>query len=124
VIYTWDSIILRVHYSSTKEVANGTVILDIRDFKQQRLIVLDSGLKVPIRKGQHYVDCFIPSLPLSAGDYYLGAGLTISVTEWLWRETNIASFKVQGKDVFDLGRPPTISRMIFALQHEWRNLSG
>lgn len=88
VIYTWDSLILRVHYSSTREVANGSVILDIRDFKQQRLIVLDSGFKVPLRKGRHYVDCFIPSLPLSAGDYYLGAGLTISVTEWLWRETN------------------------------------
>ena len=124
VIYTWDSIILRVHYSSTEEFLNGGMVLDIRDFKQQRLIVLDSGLRVPIRKGRHCVDCFIPCLPLAAGDYYLGAGLTISRTEWLWRETNLASFQVQGKDVFDLGRPPALSRMIFALQHEWRDLPG
>jgi lipopolysaccharide transport system ATP-binding protein len=120
-IYTWDDILIRVHYSSTENFQAGSVILEIRDFKQQRLIVLDSGLKIPLKKGRHFIDCAINSLSLAAGDFYLGAGLTISKSEWLWRKTNLASFKVYGKDVFELGRPPTLSRMIFAIPHEWRN---
>jgi lipopolysaccharide transport system ATP-binding protein len=121
IINTWDDMVLRVHYFSPQDFQNGSIILDIRDFKQQRLIVLDSGLKIPLRKGSHYVDCLIPCLSLAAGEFYLGAGLSISTSEWLWRETNLASFKVQGKDVFGLGRPPALARMIFAIPHEWRD---
>jgi lipopolysaccharide transport system ATP-binding protein len=119
IIHTWDDLILRVHYSAAADIQSGTIILDIRDFKQQRLIVLDSGLKIPLRKGSHYVDCLIPRLPLAAGDFYLGAGLGLSNSQWLWRETNLATFQVRGKDVFEIGRPATLSRTIFVIPHDW-----
>ena len=120
IIYTWDDVILRIHYSAPSDMPNGTIILEIRDFKQQRLIVMDSGLRIPLKKGQHHVDCFIPGLPLAAGRYYLGIGMAISNSQWLWRNINLTSLEVQGKDVFELGRPPASSRMIFAIHHEWR----
>jgi lipopolysaccharide transport system ATP-binding protein len=120
IIYTWDDIILRINYFLESDVSHGTIILEIRDFKQQRLIVMDSGLKIPLKKGGHHVDCFIPRLPLAAGRYYLGIGIAISNSQWLWRNINLSAFEVHGKDVFELGRPPTSSRMIFAINHKWR----
>ena len=119
MIYTWDDLVLRLHYRSSETFNQGTFILDILDYKQQRLVVMDSGRSVPIKQGSNYVDCAIPRLPLSAGDYYLGAGLAMSNSQWLWRETTLASFHVHGRDVFEIGRPPEASRMMFAVPHEW-----
>jgi lipopolysaccharide transport system ATP-binding protein len=119
-INTWDDIVFRLYYSSNEEYQRGTFILDIFDYKQQRLLVFDSGLCFPIKKGKNYIDCFIPKMPLAAGDYFLGAGLAVSNTQWLWRETNLSTLQVLGRDVFNLGRPPKLSRMIFAVPHQWQ----
>jgi lipopolysaccharide transport system ATP-binding protein len=119
-INTWDDIVLRLHYFSDQEYKRGSFIIDVFDYFQQRLVVFDSGLKCSIKKGRHYIDCYIPKLPLSAGDYFLGAGLAISNAQWLWRNVNLSSFQVLGKDVFNLGRPPKSSRMIFAVPHQWQ----
>jgi lipopolysaccharide transport system ATP-binding protein len=119
MLYTWDEVILRVKYYSEKDLNRGTLILDVRDYKQQRLLVLDSGLKIPIRRGEHYIDCLVRNLPLSAGEYYLGAGIALSSSHWIWREKNLATLRIHSKDVFDLGRPPIQSRMLFAVPHEW-----
>lgn len=119
-VNTWDDLILRVHYEAYEAYRYGTIILDIRDYRQRRLLVFDSGLKMPIEQGQHIVDCVVPQVPLVAGEYYLGAGLAVSNSQWLWRQTNIASFRIHGKDVYQLGRPPNLSRMMFAVPHEWR----
>jgi hypothetical protein len=82
---------------------------------------MDSGQSLPIRRGSNFVDCFIPQFPLSAGEYFLGAGLALSNNQWLWREPGIASFRIHGQDVFEIGRPPIASRMIFAARHEWQS---
>jgi len=122
--YTWDAVKLRLHYIATEPVPHGSFVVDIRDYKQQRLVVLDSGLRIPIQQGQHYVDCYIPRLDLAAGEYYLGVGLAISNNAWLWRSTNLAPFRVHGRDVFSIGRPPVTSRMLFAVEHEWAAPTG
>lgn len=119
-IYTWDDVIFRIHYVSTEEVRNGSFIADIWDYKHQRLLVFDSGLRIPIRKGSNHVDCFVPQIPLVGGEYYLGLGLSRSNTGWIWREKNVGFFRVLGKDVYALGRPPVTKRMVFAIPHEWR----
>ncbi|MFC2055542.1 ABC transporter ATP-binding protein [Chloroflexota bacterium] len=118
--YTWDNLIIRLHYVSQQTFDNGSFVLDFYDYKQQRLIVLDSGMQIPIQEGKHYVDCYIPLLPLAAGEYYIGGGLGISRTEFIEYSANLGNFRVQGKDVFNLGRPPEIKRMLFALEHHWQ----
>jgi lipopolysaccharide transport system ATP-binding protein len=118
--FTWDDLLFRVYYTSTEDYRCGTVILDVIDYKNQRLIVLDSGVQLPLRKGEHYIECFVPKLALSAGEYYIGAGLTVSNSSWLWRNTNIGTLIVHGRDIYDIGRPPAYDRMIFAVSHEWR----
>jgi homopolymeric O-antigen transport system ATP-binding protein len=119
--YTWDELVIRIHYKSVEDVQNSSIVLELRDFKYQRLVVMDSGTQVPIKKGDHYVDCYLPSIPLSAGEFFIGVGLAVSKYGWIWRDTNLASFQIFGKDVFGLGRPPSTSRMLFAAPHEWRN---
>ncbi len=122
MIYTWDDLRFRIHYNSNIHYNRGQFVLDIFDFKQQRLLVFDSGSRYPIKKGLNYVDCYVPRFSLAAGDYYLGAGLAVSKTEWLWRYTNLALIKIQGRDVFELGRPPISTRMIFVADHEWQQI--
>jgi lipopolysaccharide transport system ATP-binding protein len=119
-VYTWDDVVLRIYYESFHEIRSGAFVVDIWDSKQQRLLVLDSGSKLTIQKGEHWVECFIPRIPLPAGEYYLGAGLAVSRMNWLWRERNLARFVVHGKDVLALGRPPTTERMLFVAEHQWR----
>ena len=120
LVYTWDDLIFRIHYFSDMYYKGGQFVLDIFDFAQQRLIVFDSGSRLPIEKGEHFVDCYVPRFPLAAGTYYLGAGLTASRAGWLWREDNLASIQIYGKDVFELGRPPASDRMLVVADHEWR----
>ncbi len=122
IIYTWDEIVLRIHYISPANISNGSIVLDIRERKGQRLAVMDSGLKVPIRKGIHHVDCIIPRIPLSSGEYYISIGVAISNSHWLWRSSQMGSFQVVSQDVFGIGRPPSYSRMVFAIDHQWVDL--
>ncbi len=123
LLHTWDDVLFRIHYQSAEEVRNGSVILDIRDFKDQRLIVLDSGLKVPLRKGTHTIDCFLPRLPLPAGEFFLAGGLSVSTYSWLSRDSHLGALRVYGSDVLELGRPPSYSRMMFVAAHEWSESS-
>src|SRR4029453_14588555 len=113
VLHTWDDVFFGIYYQSAEDVRNGSVVLDIRDFKDQRLIVMDSGLRVPLRKGAHVIDCFLPRLPLPAGEFFLAGGLTVSTYNWLWRNNHLGSMQIYGTDVLELGRPPSYSRMMF-----------
>jgi len=120
VVSTWDDIVLRISYESPSNVREGSIVLDIRDYKEQRLIVLDSGSRACIKEGSHYVDCFIPKLPLPSGEYFLTVGITMPYVDWLWRKFGIGSIRVNGKDVYGLGRPPAYSRMTMVVDCEWR----
>ena len=125
VVHTWDDVVFRVHYVAEEPCRRASFVLDICDYRQQRLLVLDSGLRFPIEKGRHYVDCRLPRLPLAAGDYVLGAGLAVSNAQWLWRNGNVALLNVCGKDVFELSRSPSSReqgfalKSIFAAPYEW-----
>ena len=119
VVHTWDDVLFRIHYQSPEDVRNATVVLDIRDFKDQRLIVMDSGRTVPLTKGAHAIDCFLPRLPLPAGEFFLAGGLSVSRYDWLWRKNHLGSMRIYGSDVLKLGRPPSYSRMMFVAAQEW-----
>ncbi len=119
LISTWDDLVVRIHYRAAETYAHGSFILDVFDRRQQRLLVMDSGTRIPIRAGQDFVDCAIPRLPLAAGDFFIGVGLALSNNQWLWREQNFGTFHVHGRDVFQIGRPPDLSRMVFAADHQW-----
>jgi hypothetical protein len=73
-----------------------------------------------IKAGHHSVECEIASLPLSAGDYVVGAGLAIPNKEWLCKEEHLGRLYVSQKDVYESGNAPTMNRSILATPHTWR----
>lgn len=119
-VQTWDDLVFRIHYVMDKEIENGSVVLDIRDMRNVRVVVLDSGSRVPLMSGENFVDCLVPQLPLSSGEFLISVGLALGRSEWIWRQEQIALFQVLAKDVFDLGRPPVTSRMLVAVKHSWQ----
>ena len=119
VLQTWDTVRFRIHYRVEKDVASGSVVFELRDNRDARLMVMDSGLGIPLKSGHHSVDCVVRRLPLSAGEYFVGAGLAVSNSGWLWRNANLGPITVNGRDVFEIGRPPVSSRTLLAVPHEW-----
>lgn len=124
MVTTWDDILLRIHYWSPNELSDGSIVLDIRDYKEQRLIVLDSGAHTPLHKGHHFADCLVRKLPLPSGEYFITVGLTTPYVDWLWRKFSVGALRVYGKDVYKLGRPPAYSRMTMVAECEWRTPQG
>ncbi|HEY3860400.1 MAG TPA: ABC transporter ATP-binding protein [Verrucomicrobiae bacterium] len=118
-LQTWDDVRFRIHYTAPEDLKAGSAILEIRDYRDTRLAVMDSGLALPLKAGSHFVDCVVPRLPLAAGDYFIGLGLALSNAQWLWRNANAGIIVVGGRDVFASGRPPVHSRMLFAVPHQW-----
>lgn len=119
---TWDSLRLRIRYHLAEAVPTCSLILDIRDQRGNRLCVLDSGDKIRFGVGTHVAECRITQLPLAAGEYFLGAGLADSRSAWIWRRDRLGMLRVLGRDVYGLGRPPSSSRMLFALPHSWESV--
>lgn len=118
---TWDDVVFRIHYKAIADVHEGSIIFDIRDYKDQRLVVLDSGLNFPMLAGEHYVDCHVPRFPLAAGEFMITAGISNPYVSWIWRGNNIGMLRVYGKDVYELGRPPQYSRMVLAAHCDWEH---
>lgn len=119
VVSTWDDVVFRIHYAAEQDISSGSIVLDIRDYKDQRLIVLDSGLNVAIRRGETYVDCVVKKLPLPAGEYYVTIGVSQSNALWVWRQINVGLLRVLGKDVYGLNRAPVYSRMAMVVDCDW-----
>ena len=119
MVSTWDDVLLRLHYWSPNRMNDASMILDIRDYKEQRLIVLDSGVKVPLESGHGFVDCRIPRIPLPSGEYFITIGISNPFVDWLWRKFSVGALRVYGRDVYSIGRPPSYSRMAIVADCEW-----
>ncbi|MGE5305789.1 MAG: ABC transporter ATP-binding protein [Alphaproteobacteria bacterium] len=122
-IHTWDSFILRVQYEAQQRVSEGSVAILINSVDGVPLLVLstqpDSAIPMAIEIGRHEVDCLIEKIPLSAGDYILGAGLAIPNREWLQKGDGLGRLKIYPRDVFRSGLPPTSARALMAVPHGW-----
>lgn len=119
-VYTWDEILFRIHLHCETSVPGGSIVFDIRDYKDQRLVVLDSGVRFPITQGDYYVDCFVPRLDLSGGEFWVVAGISSSASaNWVWKQVGLGMVRVFGRDVYDLGRPPVYARMAMVTPCQW-----
>jgi hypothetical protein len=80
----------------------------------------DSTLPIEFHVGESCVDCIIKNLPLAAGEYSLGAALTVPEVEYLWRRQQLCVLTVFPNDVYGSGLAPSASRALVAVPHEWR----
>lgn len=124
VLYTWDSVIFRISYSSHIRVPRASVVLEIKGSDGENILLLstqpDSTLQMDILPGMHSVECEIRDLPLAAGEYHIGGGLAIPNAEWLWRSEDMGRLQVSPKDVYNSGTPPIRPRSLVAVKHSWR----
>lgn len=119
LVTTWDDVVFRIHYTSDTTIPDGSIVMDIRDYKEQRLVVLDSGPTLGIREGSHFVECCVKKLPLPSGEYFITIGITNPFVDWLWRGYSIAAMRVHSRDIYGIGRPPAYSRMTIAAEYSF-----
>jgi lipopolysaccharide transport system ATP-binding protein len=124
VVGTWDPITIRLTYRAERRLEHAAVALEVSAMDGPRVLVLstqpDCTQPVVLEPGEHAVDCIIDRLPLSAGDYTLGAGLAIPNLEWLWYEPNLARLVVCERDVYGSGLAPVATRQLMAIPYSWR----
>ena len=122
-VSTWDAVRFRLHYRARHHVKSGSAVLYISTRYGVRLVLCstqpDSSVPMTIEVGEHFVDCEFESLPLSAGEYVVGAALAIPWKEWLYNESNLGSLTIYPRDVFQSGLAPTSSRALLAVPHRW-----
>jgi len=122
-VKTWDYLRLRIRYYSPTKVSYGSIVLEVYTFLGNKLIEYStqpmSGLELSFIPGESYIDCVIPCLPLSAGDYKLSIGLAVPMIEWLCREERISTLEVTENDVYKSGLPPHQQRTLVAVEHYW-----
>lgn len=122
-VKTWDYLRIRVKYYAPKKISNGSVIIEIKTVTGNKLIQYSTrplhAFDMTLNLGEGCIDCIIPCFSLSAGEYKLGAGLAIPMTEWLCWEDNIDHLEVYERDVYQSNCPPHQERTIIAMAHCW-----
>ncbi len=121
--YTWDTLRIRIHYRAKQRVKDGSVELKISDLFGSPLILLSTrphgNVPMSIQLGDHFADCTIEGIPLSAGTFMIGCGLAIPTKEWLVWIENAGPLVIHDRDVYKSGMPPISSRSLLAIPHRW-----
>jgi lipopolysaccharide transport system ATP-binding protein len=125
-VSTWDKVRFRFHFYARRPIQRASVDFEIRTREGARMIVLstqpDGTFPLSFEEGFQAVDCVIDSLPLSSGDYSVGAGLAIPNMEWLWLRQEVGTLTVLPKDVYGSGMAPASKRALIALPHTWEQV--
>ncbi len=122
-IATADDLRVRIHFRCVRagrySIAMHIGTLDgvtVAAFGTERT----AGFHLRCAAGDHFVDLDIPSLPLTAGNYTVGAAIGVPRRAWLHRVENAGEMEVGPADVFGTGRPPAAEHCLVALEHTWR----
>jgi len=78
------------------------------------------GFHMACSAGDHHVDVLAPSLPLAAGDYVIGAALSVPRVQSLHRVPRVGEVSVAAADVYHTGRPLTSRVCLVVAEHSWR----
>jgi lipopolysaccharide transport system ATP-binding protein len=123
VVSTGDAVVFRFHFHCRKPLASGAVALELSPRNGPLLLHVSSqpegALPLAFRVGDQYVDCEIHSLPLAAGEYAVGGGLSVPLLQWLWYESEFGQLSVLPADYYGGGWAPVAPRTLLVLQHRW-----
>jgi lipopolysaccharide transport system ATP-binding protein len=121
---TWDYVRIRVHYGSTEELPNISVVLRISSRDGVPLLLTstqpDHDVALSVKPGSHFIDCEFPSWPFSGGQFAIASALAIPMKEWLTPLQDLAIVFVQGANVFrSKWVVPNAGRSALAIRHSW-----
>jgi lipopolysaccharide transport system ATP-binding protein len=125
-VRTGDSFILRFTFLSPHIAVEGSLVLSINGPDGTKMTLLstkpDNNFNVRFSEHPQAIDCVISHLPLTAGDYTIGAALAIPNVEYVWRVDDLATLEVEQRDIFGSGLAPTYSRYPVVIDHAWRSV--
>ena len=120
---TWDYVKFRIFFTSEMYIPNGSVVFYISTIDGAMLTLCstspDSNYQMSINTGENFVDCDFPQLILSAGSFFIGAGLAVPNVEWLDNQPHAVVLEVDARDVFDSGLAPPAPRYPVPIPHTW-----
>jgi lipopolysaccharide transport system ATP-binding protein len=120
---TFTEVRLHIKFYSPRQQKNGAVAIFIRSWSGATILRFatrpDKPLDMDFHEGYNRITCVIPSLPLPAGTFVLGAGLSIPMRKWLLLREELCSFKVTENDVFNSGFPLTDKHTTTVTNYEW-----
>jgi lipopolysaccharide transport system ATP-binding protein len=124
-VSTWDNVVFRIVYHASRAMHSLSVAMEIRSRHEVPILLLstqpDSTVTLDTKPGLNTVDCEIQSLPLSSGEFTVGAGIAIPRREWLYKDDHLGKLKVLPKDVYESGFSPEASRSLLAVNHQWKD---
>lgn len=82
------------------------------------------GFHLDCAPGEHWADVVVPRLPLAAGTYVVGAGISIPRVRWLHRVERAGTLEVASADVFGAGRAVTSKLCLVVAEHDWELPDG
>ena len=126
IVYTWDTVVIKVSFWAPHDVQTGSAILRLTTISGISFMLSstqpDFKVPMPMKGGQNIVECKFQSLPLSAGEYVVGAGLAIPNKEMLCWNEQAGYLTIHPKDVYKSGMAPIAARSLLAIPHKWRVL--
>ncbi len=120
---TWDPVRFRIWYRSRTRIPDSSVEFWLRSRMGAKLLVFstqpDSDVALDLLPGLHYVDCFVPHMPLSAGEYLFGVGLAKPGVHFYFQDGESAVFEVKGREVLRSGSRPSADKALVVVPHSW-----
>ena len=114
---------VRIHFSCERQRGRYSLYLSIWTLEGTRLIGYSmesvAGFQLSCTRGEHHADLVFPEFPLSAGEYVVGAGISIPLSKWLHKDDCVGKLRVKAQDVYGSGRPPRAERYVLAVRHHW-----
>lgn len=87
-IISGESVAFRLHYYSQINLHDASFMFGVCTDDNTVLIKYNSqrndGVETPIRKGRSYIDCIFMEFPLTAGEYYIMAGIAHTMVKWFF----------------------------------------
>lgn len=125
-IRTWDNVILKITFFCEHEVNSGSISFTLKDAHGSNLSIMqtqpDQNKQISLRAGFNHINLRIEKIPLAAGIYNFGVGISIPKIEWLFREDNAGQLIILEEDVYESGLSPDAERYLLAMNVTWSDV--
>jgi lipopolysaccharide transport system ATP-binding protein len=123
---TWEPVVFAIRFHSPVRTPNAAVTFQISTTDGLLITFCattpDQDFETSFDEGENVLHLRFESLPLSAGNYVIGAGLAIANHKWLYNEPRGAMVEVAPKDVYEAGLSPTLQRYPVPMRCRWETM--
>jgi hypothetical protein len=120
-VSTWGSVRFLLNFECPDEISHGAVSVLLSTTDGLTLVdcssYRDNDIEFSISEGELCIGLELEKLPLAAGSYILGVGLSVRGERWLCFDR--ISFDVSEADIYESGFPPKADKKLVAPDYHW-----